>query len=285
VVADEVRKLAERTSTATKEIADMIRSIQTETKSAVSAMQEGTKEVERGVESTTEAGTSLHEIIQMNEHVGDMIAHIATAATEQSAATEQINGSIDQIARITTATAEATRQTNEALEDLSSLAENLQKLVRQFRLRTGGQSGNGRPEARSRSSHVEDKVTQGVDFARVKMAHRSWRLRLHRFLDGSEDIDSKQLASHRDCELGKWIYADAMPNYGHLRDVQELEKKHKEMHDLVKEVVKLKHAGKVKEAEQQFSGVASGADAVVSLLGKVEREVSGGALRARATSA
>jgi methyl-accepting chemotaxis protein len=285
VVADEVRKLAERTSTATKEIADMIRSIQTETKSAVSAMQEGTKEVERGVESTTEAGTSLHEIIQMNEHVGDMIAHIATAATEQSAATEQINGSIDQIARITTATAEATRQTNEALEDLSSLAENLQKLVRQFRLRTGAESSDGRPEARSRSSHVEEKVTQSVDFARVKMAHRSWRLRLRRFLDGSEDIDPRQLASHRDCELGKWIYAAAMPSYGHLQDVQELEKKHKEMHDLVKEVVELKHAGKVKEAEQQFSGVASGADAVVALLGKVERELSGGALRARATSA
>jgi len=108
----------ERTSKATKEIADMIRSIQAETRNAVTAMQAGTKEVELGVVSTTMAGSALHEIIQTNEHVGDMIAHIATAATEQSAATEQINTSIDQIAKITAVSAGAMQQTNQALEDL-----------------------------------------------------------------------------------------------------------------------------------------------------------------------
>jgi methyl-accepting chemotaxis protein len=82
VVADEVRKLAERTSNATKEITQMIQSIQTETKSAVEAIGPGTKQVELGVESTTQAGTSLHEIIKTSEQVGDMVMLIATAATE-----------------------------------------------------------------------------------------------------------------------------------------------------------------------------------------------------------
>jgi hypothetical protein len=124
-----------------------------------------------------------------------------------------------------------------------------------------------------------------VDFARVKMAHRSWRLRLRRFLDGNEDIDAKSLASHRDCELGKWIYADAVPNYGQLREVQQLEQKHKDMHALVREVVELKHAGKLKEAEHVSSGVTSEAEEVVALLTKVEQQVSGSAPLARATSA
>ncbi|HYU47906.1 MAG TPA: methyl-accepting chemotaxis protein, partial [Terriglobales bacterium] len=105
VVADEVRKLAERTSSATKEITGMIRGIQAETKCAVTAMQAGTKEVEQGVELTTQAGSSLHDIIQMSEQVGDMITQIATAATEQSAASEEINGNIDQISKITAASA------------------------------------------------------------------------------------------------------------------------------------------------------------------------------------
>ncbi|MBZ5597980.1 MAG: methyl-accepting chemotaxis protein [Acidobacteriia bacterium] len=144
VVADEVRKLAERTSQATKQITDMISSIQTETRSAVTAMHAGTKEVETGVEATSHAGSSLHEIIHMSEQVGDMIAHIATAATEQSAATEEINGSIEQIARITASTATSAQQTTSAFEDLSGLARNLQQLVGQFRLSSNGHGGNGR---------------------------------------------------------------------------------------------------------------------------------------------
>jgi methyl-accepting chemotaxis protein len=142
VVADEVRKLAERTGSATKEITGMIRGIQAETKSAVAAMHAGTKEVEQGVELTTQAGSSLHDIIQMSEQVGDMVTQIATAATEQAAASAQINGNIEQIAKITTASALSAHQTDEALQDLSALATNLQGLVGQFRL---GLEDNGEP--------------------------------------------------------------------------------------------------------------------------------------------
>ena len=282
VVADEVRKLAERTSTATKEITDMIRKIQTETKNAVAAMLAGTKEVELGVESTTQAGSSLHEIIQTNEHVGDMIAHIATAATEQSATTEQINSSVERIAKIAASGAVAMKQTNEALQDLSALATNLQKLVGQFRLRTNGGSGT---VAHGNESHLDGKVTRSVDFARVKMAHRSWRVRLRRFLDGSEAIDPHKLGSHEECELGRWIYADALPNYGQLPDIQALEKKHKEMHALVKDVVGLKDAGQIAEAEARYSEVAKAAENVVALLDRVERQVSDSRQFAGATSA
>src|SRR5437660_3794754 len=63
VVADEVRKLAERTTTATKEIAQMIETVQQETKLAVSAMEEGTRQVEEGVRTTNKAGEALREII------------------------------------------------------------------------------------------------------------------------------------------------------------------------------------------------------------------------------
>ena len=100
VVADEVRKLAEPTTTATKEIAQMIKNIQDETKDAVGAMEEGTKQVEDEVQTTAKAGESLQEIIQMAEHVGEMITHIATAATQQSSASEQVNNNMDQIARL-----------------------------------------------------------------------------------------------------------------------------------------------------------------------------------------
>jgi methyl-accepting chemotaxis protein len=275
VVADEVRKLAERTSGATKEITGMIRSIQAETKSTVTAMQAGTKEVEQGVELTTQAGCSLHDIIQMSDQVGEMVTHIATAATQQSATTEEINGNIEQIAKITAASVASAQQTTGALQDLATLATNLQQLVGQFRLGLEGNDGEAHKSGQSQpgASHVDNKVAAGLDSARVKMAHRSWRLKLRSFLDGGLDLDPLKLASHQTCELGKWIYAEGMANYADLPGFQDLEKKHKAMHGMVTQVLELKHAGKIQEAERAFTAVVSAAEEVVALLTKVEAQV------------
>ena len=134
VVADEVRKLAERTTTATKEIAQMIKNIQDETKMAVVAMEQGTKQVEEGVQTTSQAGDALKEIIQMAEEVGEMITHIATAATEQSSASEQVNNNMEQIAKLVQESAVGAQQSAKACQDLSGLAFDLQKLVGTFKL-------------------------------------------------------------------------------------------------------------------------------------------------------
>jgi len=144
VVADEVRKLAERTTTATKEIAQMIKAIQDETKIAVSAMAEGTKQVEEGVQSTTRAGDSLKTIIHMSETVGEMITHIATAATEQSSATEEINNNIEQIAKLVKESATGAQQSAQACQDLSGLALDLQNAVSKFKLGEGNGHAGGR---------------------------------------------------------------------------------------------------------------------------------------------
>ena len=137
VVADEVRKLAERTTTATKEIAQMIKNIQDETKVAVGAMEAGTKQVEEGVTSTAQAGDSLKEIIHMSEQVGEMITHIATAATEQSSTSEEINRNIDEISKLVKESAVGAQQSAKACQDLSGLAFDLQKMVGNFKLDTG----------------------------------------------------------------------------------------------------------------------------------------------------
>jgi len=167
----------------------------------------------------------------MSQQVGDMVAHIATAATQQSAATGEINRNIEQIAQITASSATGAQQTTSALQDLSGLASNLQQLVGQFRLRSEGNDDEARQPGQNqpRASHWNNNVGASLDFARVKMAHRSWRLKLRAFLDGRENIDPLKLASHQTCELGKWIYADAMVTFGHLPALQELEKMHKNM--------------------------------------------------------
>jgi methyl-accepting chemotaxis protein len=134
VVADEVRKLAERTTTATKEIAQMITTIQAGTNGAIKAMESGTQQVQEGVTSTARAGESLQQIIHMSEEVGSMIASIATAAAEQSGATADVNQSMDQIAQLGKESAVAAQQSAKACQDLSELALALQNMVGSFKL-------------------------------------------------------------------------------------------------------------------------------------------------------
>jgi methyl-accepting chemotaxis protein len=155
VVADEVRKLAERTTTATKEIAQMIKNIQDETKVAVVAMEMGTKQVEEGVQSTTKAGASLKQIIHMSEQVGEMITHIATAATEQSSASEEVNNNMEQISKLVKESADGAKQSAQACQDLSGLALDLQKMVSNFKVGNANGHRSGRPPVAASFSRGE----------------------------------------------------------------------------------------------------------------------------------
>ncbi len=113
----------------------MVRNIQEQTKTAVAAMQDGTKQVQHGVTTTTQAGGSLKQIIQMSEQVGEMISHIATASTEQSSATEQVNQNVEQITRLLKESAVGAKQSATACQDLSGLALDLQKMVGHFNVK------------------------------------------------------------------------------------------------------------------------------------------------------
>ncbi len=132
VVADEVRKLAERTTKATKEIAQMIRQIQKETLVAVDSMDRGTREAAAGKEMANRSGESLAVIIAESEKVVAIITQVAAASEEQSSASNEISKNIDGISNVTTETAAGTQEIARAAEDLNRLTQNLQALVEQF---------------------------------------------------------------------------------------------------------------------------------------------------------
>lgn len=134
VVADEVRKLAERTTAATKEIAEMIAAVQGETRLAVDKMHSGTEQVEKGLEVTGRAGESLRQIIAQADDLGHIITHIATATTQQFSVTEQVHSNMARIGTLLTESAEGAQQSAKACADLSNLSQELQRLVRGFKL-------------------------------------------------------------------------------------------------------------------------------------------------------
>jgi methyl-accepting chemotaxis protein len=132
VVADEVRKLAERTTAATKEIAQILDAILIESQNTAQAMNEGKHDVEAGLDGSRQAGDALERIIGMATKVGDMVAQIATAATEQASATDEIQNSAQRIAGMASDSNTAAGRSAEACERLSSLALRLQEIVGRF---------------------------------------------------------------------------------------------------------------------------------------------------------
>ncbi|RNC67471.1 MAG: methyl-accepting chemotaxis protein [Desulfuromonadales bacterium] len=134
VVADEVRALAERTTRATKEIAQMIRAIQTETRDAVASMEEGVREVESGTGDAARSGEALQEILTQVGEVAMQVNQIATAAEEQTATTTEVTGTMVQINDVVEETSCGARESVEAALRLNNLADELQRMVGQFRL-------------------------------------------------------------------------------------------------------------------------------------------------------
>lgn len=134
VVADEVRKLAERTTKATKEIAEMINQIQKDTAGAVSSIEEGNVEVESGKKMAVKAGESLQEIIKATDKVQDVVNMVASASEEQSSASEQISRNIEAISSVTNQSAAGTQQIARAAEDLNRLTSNLEVMIGHFKL-------------------------------------------------------------------------------------------------------------------------------------------------------
>jgi methyl-accepting chemotaxis protein len=137
VVAGEVRNLAERTTHATKEITEMVSTMQGETQKAAGQMQLSTSDVARGVEVTSQANSVLKEVIQATDQLGSVITLIATASSHQANAAESVNQSVESIAKIAAESASSAQNSAQACEDLSHLASNMGELVRRFDLRTG----------------------------------------------------------------------------------------------------------------------------------------------------
>ena len=134
VVADEVQRLAERSGEATKQIADLVKTIQADTNEAVVSMEKATHGVVAGTRLADAAGQALGEIESVSEQLSTLIVHIAQNAHHQSEMATKVSGNMGQIQEATTLTSAGTRQTNESIIKLSELARELQASVAGFKL-------------------------------------------------------------------------------------------------------------------------------------------------------
>ena len=133
VVADEVRKLAERTSSATVEIEQMISGIETDTVEVVQAMDATLPEVDEGIAAAEEAATALRQIKDGAQTTLQHIREVAESTREQSLASDSIAQKVEEIASMVEQTSAAMESSAETAARLERIAGELNTLVGRFR--------------------------------------------------------------------------------------------------------------------------------------------------------
>lgn len=134
VVADEVQRLAERSTSATKQIEALVKTIQADTNEAVISMEASTSEVVSGAERAEEAGEVLKRIEEVSRQIAEAIEAIAGDALKQSDDAKSINDTMSVIQEITSQTSEGTGQTSQSIESLARMSEQLRETVARFHL-------------------------------------------------------------------------------------------------------------------------------------------------------
>lgn len=187
VVAGEIKKLAERTGKSAKMIADLIKSVQSESKSAVEAMEEGYKDVQAGVELTRKGGESLEHILESakrsTENVREIsqamaqqskeIAEITKAATstatvvkqishatnEQSRSNQQIVKACEEMSRIANHVQRASQEQNAGSKLITRSVENINEMITQIELSVGDLS-SGNEDVAASMSDINELATK-----------------------------------------------------------------------------------------------------------------------------
>ncbi|RMO85184.1 Methyl-accepting chemotaxis protein [Pseudomonas syringae pv. antirrhini] len=134
VVADEVRLLAQRTQKSTAEIQAMIERLQKHSDAAVKVIGDSSRSSQLTIEQANQAGQSLSSISQALRNLNSLNASIASATLQQTHVVDDINQNVTQAAQLSQSTALAAEQSTSASLHLRGLSEELNTLLRQFRV-------------------------------------------------------------------------------------------------------------------------------------------------------
>jgi len=157
VVADEIKALAERTGASTKEISELIKAVQDESKNAVSVMSKGVDDVEEGVRLGHDAESALRKIVESAKRSTLMIQAIAQATVEQAKGSKQVTNAISRIAETVQQIAFATAEQAKGSEHIMQSAEHMKVITQQVERSADEQNRGGR------------QVTQAIENIREKV--------------------------------------------------------------------------------------------------------------------
>ncbi|ELR96849.1 methyl-accepting chemotaxis protein [Gloeocapsa sp. PCC 73106] len=134
VVAEEVGQLAAQSAAATKEIEQIVETIQLETHEVVEAMEIGTAQVVEGTDLVTKAKESLRQIVAESQQINDLVQNISEVTVSQTQTSQELTDLMKEIALISNQTSEASQDISSSLEKTVAIAQELQASVEMFKV-------------------------------------------------------------------------------------------------------------------------------------------------------
>lgn len=251
VVADEVRALAERTTRATREIGEMIKAIQKETKGAVATMEKGVDEVEKGTEKAARSGDALNEILEQTNSVTMQVNQIAAAAEQQTATTSEISSNIHYINDgVIGKTSEMAQESATEANDLNKLAEDLQVVIKAFH-------------------------TYGSDVLILEIAkndHKVFVNRIRAAVQGSIQLKVDDVKDHHQCRFGKWYDNEGQRLCGHLESFKAIDSIHAQVHSLSRDAVTAANGGDRRRGEALLKEIEGLSVRIIDMLDAIREE-------------
>lgn len=202
VVADEIKDLAERAGASTKEIADLIKTIQSESRNAIQAVERGAQNVDRGVEVSNEAERALKKILESSQKSTNMVRAIARATVEQAKGSKQVTDAIGRIAETVQQIAASTAQQARGSELVIKSSEKMRSIAQQVERSSQEQARGGRQitQAIESISHMVNQInsshrqqTRGTEHAiasamRLEEAARKQDTALRELITNTEKL-------------------------------------------------------------------------------------------------
>lgn len=144
VVADEIKDLAERAGASTKEIAELIKTIQLESRNAIASVEKGASTVDNGVKVSQEADRALKKILESSQKSTTMVRAIARATVEQAKGSKQVTDAIGRIAETVQQIAAATSEQARGSELIMKSAEKMRLITQHVERSSQEQAKGGR---------------------------------------------------------------------------------------------------------------------------------------------
>lgn len=246
VVAQEVRKLAESTVSALSEVSNNVQHLKSYSGDVSKSIEQTTEIIKLATSEAKNSLPLLSAIVENIEEINLDVTNTAAISEEQAASIDEISNRMIEMSHLQEEIRDLGESTSASIYDLSTEIERFRQII-----------------IAENNVQLSSKALLQLS----KADHVLWKWKIYNMFLGLENIQPSDVAAHTDCRLGKWYFSTAAKNrLGHLREYQELDSHHADVHNAARAAVEYFHNDNISAAEAELKKVEEASIIVVKLL-------------------